>query len=59
MQNQKLSAAAQRRLIDESIRQDLVSFIRKTFETVVPGEELNLNWHIRAIAHALNEVIPK
>ena len=56
MQTQTLSAAALRILIDESIRQDLVSFIRKTFETVVPGESLHLNWHIRAIAHALNEV---
>ena len=56
MQNQRLSPAAQRVLVDESIRQDLVSFIRKTFETVVPGEELHLNWHIRAIAHVLDKV---
>src|SRR5437868_8150568 len=53
---QKLSPAAQRVLADERIRQDFISFIIKAFETVVPGEELHLNWHIRAMAHALNEV---
>jgi predicted phage terminase large subunit-like protein len=52
----ELSPAAQRVLVDERIRQDFVSFIRKSFETVVPGELLHLNWHIRAIAHALDEV---
>src|SRR5215467_5270609 len=52
----KLSPAAQRALVDGRIRQDFVCFVRKAFETVVPGEELHLNWHIRAIAHALDQV---
>ena len=51
-----LSPAARRALVDECLRQDLVSFIRRTFETVVPGESLHLNWHIRAMAHALEQV---
>ena len=46
----------QRRLADELMRQDFVAFIRRTFETVVPGEELHLNWHIRAVAHVLERV---
>ena len=51
----KLSPAAQRALVDECMRQDVVSFIRKTFEAF-PGERLHLNWHIQAIAHALDQV---
>ena len=45
---QNLSPAAQRALVDECMRQDLISFVRKTFETIVPGEKLHLNWHIRS-----------
>jgi hypothetical protein len=51
-----LSPAARRALVDECMRQDLVAFIRRTFETVVPGESLHLNWHIRAMANALEQV---
>ena len=53
MQHPKLSPAAQRVLVDGKIRQDLVAFIRKTFETVVPGEILHLNWHIQATGPCL------
>ncbi len=56
MRQCSLSPAAQRVLVDGKIRQDLVAFIRRTFETVVPGETLHLNWHIQAVAHVLNEV---
>ena len=52
---QNLSPAAQRALVDECMRQDIVSFVRKTFETIVPGEKLHLNWHIEAIAYALDQ----
>src|SRR5262247_1690041 len=52
----RLTPAMRRAVADELLRRDFVAFIRRTFETVVPGEELHLNWHIRAIAHALNEV---
>ena len=51
-----LSAALQRALVDRQIRTDLVAFTQKTFETVVPGEDLHLNWHIRAIADRLEKV---
>jgi predicted phage terminase large subunit-like protein len=56
MKASDLSDAAQRHLVDELLRRDLVSFIRRTFETVAPGEKLQLNWHIRAIAFALERV---
>jgi hypothetical protein len=47
----KLAAA------DRLMRQDLGSFLRVAFETIVPGEELHLNWHLKAIAHALEKVM--
>jgi hypothetical protein len=51
-----LSPAAQRAVVDELLRREFVAFVRRTFETVVPGEELHLNWHIRAMAHVLEQV---
>ena len=42
--------------MDVELRTNLVSFIRIVFETVVPGEALHLNWHIRAMAHVLEQV---
>jgi predicted phage terminase large subunit-like protein len=51
-----LSLEVQRRVADELMRHDFVAFIRRSFETVVPGEELHLNWHIRAMAHVLERV---
>ena len=51
-----LSPLAQRQLVDELMRGDLVAFVRRCFETVAPGETLRMNWHIRAMAHALEEV---
>jgi hypothetical protein len=35
------------------LRQDLFSFIHRTFLTVVPGAEFVPNWHIEAIAYQL------
>jgi predicted phage terminase large subunit-like protein len=52
----RLSPAIRRALADELLRREFVAFIRRTFETVVPGEELHLNWHIRAMAHVLERV---
>jgi hypothetical protein len=43
-------------VVDELLRRDFVAFIRRTFETVVPGEPLRLNWHIHAMAHVLDQV---
>src|SRR5215831_5826864 len=51
-----LSPLAQRELVDELMRRDLVAFVRRCFETVAPGETLRMNWHIRAMAHTLEEV---
>src|SRR5436305_6545216 len=51
-----LSYVAQRAAVDELLRRDFVAFIRRTFETVVPGETLRLNWHIRAMTHVLEQV---
>jgi hypothetical protein len=51
-----LSPLAQRKVMDELLRRDLVAFVRRAFETVVPGESLRLNWHIQAMAYAREEV---
>src|ERR1044072_244142 len=45
-----LSPALQRALIDEHLRRNFMAFTRRVFATVVPGEELHLNWHLEAIA---------
>jgi predicted phage terminase large subunit-like protein len=42
--------------VDELLRRNLVDFVRRSFETVVPGESLRLNWHIPAMAHVLEQV---
>lgn len=45
-----------RSVIDSVCRDDLVKFLHRVFEVVAPGEELHLNWHIHAMAHALEQV---
>ena len=40
---------------DALMRQDLSSFIAKSFATLTPGGQLLPNWHLDAIAHALSE----
>lgn len=35
------------------LRNDLVSFVRRTFDTVVPGQDFHMNWHVDALAHVL------
>jgi hypothetical protein len=52
-----LSEGAKLAAADRLMRQDLGSFLRVAFETIVPGEELHLNWHLKAIAHALEKVM--
>ena len=51
-----LSPAVLRALADDRIRNDLLSFIIKVFETLLPGEHLYLNWHIPAMAHQLEQI---
>jgi predicted phage terminase large subunit-like protein len=46
-----------RAIINAFIARDLFTFIRMAFDTVVPGEFLNPNWHIRAMAFALERVM--
>src|SRR5262245_55982522 len=41
---------------DEACRQDLVSFIRMSFDLLAHGEPLLMNWHIEAIAYHLEQV---
>jgi hypothetical protein len=39
------------------LRRDLRVFIEKSFHTVVPGVEFLDNWHIAAVAYALERCI--
>lgn len=39
-----------------ALKNDLVTFTHRCFQTVVPGETFELNWHIEAICHALERV---
>ena len=43
-------------IVDAAARLDLVMFLMRIFEIVAPGEILHLNWHILAMAHALERV---
>lgn len=38
------------------LRNDFLSFVRQSFGTVVPGQRFQMNWHIDAMAHALEQV---
>ena len=50
------SPALKRKLVDTVLANDLFAFVRRVFETIVPGEELSLGWHLRAMAYALERV---
>ena len=56
LRSRTFSPQAEREVVDELMRRDLTAFVRRSFETVVPGETLRRNWHIRAMAHALEGV---
>ncbi|TMV06568.1 terminase [Ruegeria sediminis] len=43
-------------LLNALLRKDLSSFIERSFATVNPGSRYQHNWHIDAIAHALEQV---
>lgn len=45
-----MSSDFQRRLLDMVLRQDLLTFIIRVFQTVAPGQPYLPNWHIEAIA---------
>jgi len=50
------SPALKRKLVDAVLANELFAFVRRVFETIVPGEELSLGWHLRAMAYALERV---
>jgi predicted phage terminase large subunit-like protein len=43
-------------ILDALLRENLASFIHKTFNTVVPGESYLPNWHIQHVAWQLTRV---
>ena len=45
------------RMLEAALRQDLSSFIRKTFGTVVGEREYRHNWHIEALAWHLQQCL--
>ena len=59
---QTLSCSAQDMLspsishVNAACRKDFVSFVRKAFHVLAPSATFQMNWHICAIAHALEQV---
>ena len=49
----RLSSTA---LVNAACRRDLVSFVRKCFHWLAPSAIFHMNWHLRAIAHQLEQV---
>ena len=43
-------------LVNAACRKDFVSFVRKCFHLLTPGRTFQMNWHISAIAHQLEQV---
>jgi predicted phage terminase large subunit-like protein len=54
--DQPLSPRLRRALLDALVSVDMTAFICRSFEIVSPGEKFIFNWHLRAIAHALERV---
>ncbi len=46
-----------RDVLTQLLRQDLSSFIQKTFQTVSPGDVYRHNWHVDAIGWALQQCL--
>jgi predicted phage terminase large subunit-like protein len=46
----------QRRLLDDIQREVFEAFVHRAFCVINPGQEYTQNWHISAIAHALDKV---
>ena len=45
-----------RHLLDRFQREDFEAFVHRAFCVVTPGQDYAHNWHISAIAHALDKV---
>jgi predicted phage terminase large subunit-like protein len=50
------SAAEQRLIADAILRQDFLSFVQRCMDTLAPAAAFLDNWHLQAIAHALEQV---
>jgi hypothetical protein len=46
-------SAESRTLVRHLLRQDLLTFAHRCFQTVAPGQVYQHNWHLEAIAHQL------
>ena len=44
------------KVLDAALRQDFLSFLRKAFGTLSPGQRFIPNWYLHAIAHRLVQV---
>jgi hypothetical protein len=42
--------------LNSILRTDLISFVRKVFGTVSPGDGFSPNWHLEAMCHQLSKV---
>ena len=51
------STTADQKALEAVLRNDLSSFIQKTFDSMSPGGDYKHNWHIDAIAHRLQQVL--
>jgi predicted phage terminase large subunit-like protein len=45
-----------REIFEALLRNDLLAFTQRCFQTVVPGQQFLTNWHLEAIAHELERV---
>jgi predicted phage terminase large subunit-like protein len=46
-----------RAVLTATLRSDLASFIRRSFQTVSPGSDYAHNWHIEVLAHRLEQCL--
>jgi hypothetical protein len=46
-----------RQILNVALRHSLSAFTHRCFQTVVPGETFQPNWHIDAITYALERVL--
>lgn len=48
-----------RAVVDELMRRDFMAFLIRAFPHINGGADLDLNWHLDAIAHQLNRVVTR
>lgn len=49
-------AISSQMLLNSILRTDVMAFVRKTFDTVSPGDSFSANWHIEALCHQLSKI---